>query len=313
MQGPIYLEYRSAPCAVAFMSRAIVTAARSGFRDRQLPLAATWRGHRVAGKALDCFLALTGLADDNPYWALLYPHVAGFRLQMALLTHPAFPFPIWGALQIRNHLVLHRSFARGEVLEMHTCVDAQRALEKGTEVDLRSTARAGGELAWEGLNTFYYRGRQGGRDAQSPLATAPRLEGSIATRWVAPVAARWRFGKLTGDYNGIHLSRWYARRFGFQGAFLHPQRVLGQCLARLPRPDRATPLRLDAWLKGPAYYGSDLALRVAETRDAVAFALHVDGDERPAIIGRYTRLAEYSSAILSSKNAVGLGAFMKRR
>ena len=44
--------------------------------------------------------------------------------------------------------------------------------------------------------------------------------------------------------------------------------------------------RLDAWLKGPVYYGSDLTLRVAETRDAVTFALQVDGDERPAIVGR---------------------------
>lgn len=312
MKGAVHLEFRSAPCAIAFMSRAIVTPARSGIGDRLSPLAATWRGHRVAGQGLDSLLTLTGLAD-HPYWALLYPHVAGFRLQMALLTHPVFPFPIWGALQIRNHLMLHRPFARGEVLEMHTCVDAQRALEKGTEIDLRSTARVGGELAWESLNTFYYRGRQGARDAASPLSAAPRVEGPIAARWVAPVAARWRFGKLTGDYNGIHLSRWYARLFGFRGAFLHPQRVLGQCLARLPLPDGAAPLRLDAWLKGPVYYGSELALRVAETRDAVTFALLVDADERPAIIGRYTRFEEYSSAILSSKNALGLGAFMKRR
>jgi acyl dehydratase len=285
MQDPVHLEYRSAPCAVAFMTRAIVLPARSRSGDRLLPLAATWRGHRVAGKVLDSFLALTGLAD-NAFWPLLYPHVAGFRLQMTVLTHPAFPFPIWGALQIRNLLVLHRPFARGEVLEMHTCVDAQRALEKGTEVDLHSTARAGGELAWESLNTFYYRGRQGTPGAASPLSAAPRDEGTIASRWVAPVGARLRFGKLTGDYNGIHLSRWYARRFGFRDAFQHPQRVLGQCLARLPRPDRATPLRLDAWLKGPVYYGSDLALRVTETLDAVTFALLVDADERPAIMGR---------------------------
>ena len=285
MTGSIHLEYRSAPCAIAYMTRAIVLPARSRPGDRLSPLAATWRSHRVAGKALDSFLALTGLAD-NAFWPLLYPHVTGFRLQMALLTHPAFPFPIWGALQIRNHLVLHRSFARSEVIEMHTCVDAQRALEKGIEVDLRSTARVAGELVWESLNTFYYRGRRGGREASTPLSAAPTVEGSVAARWVAPVAARWRFGWLTGDYNGIHVSHRYARLFGFRSAFLHPQRVLGQCLARLPRLDDATPVRLDAWLKGPVYYGSDLTLRVAETRDAVAFALHVDGDERPAIIGR---------------------------
>ena len=287
MNKPIHLEYRSAPGALAFMTRAMLVPASLRPAGRLHCLAATWHAHRVAADCLDSFLALTDLAH-SPCWPLLYPLVIGFRLQMAVLTHPAFPFPIWGALQVRNHVVLHRPFARDDVLDMHAQIDAKRGLDKGTEVDLRSTARVAGEVVWECVNTFYYRGVPGCRDEPSALARAPAVAAPVAARWVAPDAGRWRFGRLTGDYNGIHLWSRYARLFGFRGAFVHPQRVLGQCLARLPLPVTRAPFCLDTWLKGPVYYGAQLALRIAQTPEPSTFALYVGGDERPAIIGRWS-------------------------
>jgi hypothetical protein len=44
---------------------------------------------------------LTGLPPDG-YLPTIYPHAFGFRLQMVILIHPAFPIPIWSALQIRT-------------------------------------------------------------------------------------------------------------------------------------------------------------------------------------------------------------------
>lgn len=207
---------------------------------------------------------------------------------MVILTHHAFPFPIWGALQIRNRAVLHRTFARNDALELHAAIGALRGLGKGTEVDLTLTARAAGELVWECITTFYYRGIRRGESGPSALPVAPVVESPVTDRWVAPVAERWRFGQLTGDYNGIHQWRWYARLFGFRNAFQHPQRALGQCLAHLPRRYGDAPLRLDTWLKGPVFYGADLSLRVSEADDSATFALQVDQEARPAIVGRLT-------------------------
>ena len=284
MQAPLR-SYDRAPSALTFMARAILTPRRPGLRPEPRALGAAWRGHRPGGAQLEDFFALTGLGG-HPAWSLLYPHVVAFRLQMAVLTDRAFPLPIWNSLQVRNHLVLHRLFDPGAVLDFETRIVAQRIVEKGAEIDLRTTARAAGDLLWESTNTFYYRGRYGAPDDISPLAAAPRVDGAEIARWTAPAHGRLRFGRLTGDYNGIHLSDWYARRFGFRGAFQHPQRVIGECLARLPRPMAALPLQLHAWLKGPVHYGSEVALRSNEMRDAVDFALHIDEDERPAIVGR---------------------------
>lgn len=278
-------EYSRAPFAPAFMARAIFMPGRPGLRESVPPLAAAWRNHLVDGAPLDAFLALTGL-EDHPLWALLYPHVIGFRLQMTLLTDPAFPFPIWGALQVRNNLVLHQAFTRGEMLDLSARVTAARVLDKGTEIDLACAARRGNDLVWESLNSFYYRGHHGTPQAESPLSASPAVDGAAVAEWRPPSHSRWRFGQLTGDYNGIHLAKWYARLFGFPRAFHHPQRILGQCLARLPRSGAETPARLDAWLKGPVFYDAKVALRAGAQAAGSTFALFVDGDRRPAILGR---------------------------
>lgn len=276
-------EYWRVPRAPAFMARAIFFPRRPGLRDGLPGLAAAWRGHRVARARLDDFLALTGL-DGHPLWPLLYPHAAGFRLLMTLLTDRRFPFPIWNALQVRNRLTLRQAIARGDILDLEARVAAARALDKGTEIDLACAARRGGQVVWESVNAFYYRGHHGAQPDAAPPPVPPVPQGAPLVEWTPPAGARVRFAKLTGDYNGIHLADGYARLFGFRRAFHQTQRILGQALGHLPRETRPLPLTLQTWLKGPVYYGATVALRANEDRSE--FALHVEGDERPAILGR---------------------------
>ena len=132
-----------------------------------------------------------------------------------------------------------------------------RALDKGAEIDVACAARRGSTLVWEGVTTFYYRGRRGTVPG-SPPPPSPAAEGPAVAQWTPEAGARLRFARLTGDYNPMHWSDAYARRAGFRCAFHHAQRMLGQCLARLPR--RAGSL-LQAWFKGPVYYGAQVTLR----------------------------------------------------
>ena len=250
------------------------------------PVCATWRQHRVDARHLGEFLALTGLDADHGL-PLLYPQVFAFPLQMAILTHPALPLPIWNSLQIRNHLLQHRPIPVAAVLDLETRVVSQRVLEKGAELDLHTRVCVQNELTWESLNTFYYRGRFGETGAASARAGAPEASGQTLAHWHMAAGTGWRFCGLTGDYNGIHWSRRYARLFGFRQAFHHPQLVLGQCMAHLPLPDPARPQRLDAWLKGPVYYDSDVQLRAAAESGGTGFAIFAEGEPRAAIIGRW--------------------------
>jgi hypothetical protein len=124
------------------------------------------------------------------------------------------------------------------------------------EVDLHTTISAGDEPVWESLNTIYYRGRFGEVDAPLPSSGPPPTPTPAVARWRLPDGVGWRLARMTGDYNGIHHWHWYARRFGFQRAFFHPQMIAGQCMAHLRGPAPDEPQQLKLWLKGPAHFGA---------------------------------------------------------
>jgi len=285
------VEFRRRPSALAYMIGAFHRAAPLHLPAGLPPLRLVWHGLPVDRREVGQFLALTGLPASGCV-SVLYPHVVGFRLLMALLTHRAWPLPIWNALQVRNQLVQHLPIAVGSRLELETRAAGHRVLDKGLEVDLHTAARMDGRVAWESVVTFYWRGRFGEPGPAPALARAPEAGAQEIARWRTGDGSGLRFGRLTGDYNGIHLWAPYARLFGFRRAFHHPQLVLGQCLARLPAPDPAAPQRLDAWLKGPVFHGSPVVLRGGAAGGATTFGLFADGDARPAIVGRWGTVAE---------------------
>jgi acyl dehydratase len=285
--------YTAPPSALLYMLKAFRPS--SGWKqDHGFPdLNLIWRGYRIEPEAIRFLQRISGVRDgrSNELLFLLVPHVTGLRLLMAVLTHPLWPLPIWRALQVRNRLSMHRHVKVGDTADLVTEVTAWRVLEKGIEVDLRTRLQQGDDCAWESVVTFYYRGRFGsptGRGAALGAAPmSPVLDNSSATaeRWRIDGTDRWHFGALTGDYNGIHQWDLYARRFGFEAAFPHPQRVAAQCLGRLGSSGSA-PRQLDLWIKGPVYFGREVVLRqLSPKNDRQDFALSITGDQRPALVG----------------------------
>lgn len=283
----VELVYARRPSALAYMLRAVRPVRRH--LDLAPPICARWHGHRVDAQDLAAFrrIAMPSPGPSSPVVAaegalpLLYPHTFGFRLAMAILTHPRFPVPIWGVLQTRNHIVQHAPIAADASLDFEARVLPGRVVPKGAEFDLRTTVHVAGTLAWESVVTFFTRGRFGEPDAPSPHTRSPTEYGEKVAEWTMADTDHLRFGRFTGDYNGIHLWDGYARRMGFRRALYHPSRVLGECLARLP-PAR----KLDAWIKGPVPHGAHVRLHVAPIDTTTTFALFADDETRPAFVGR---------------------------
>jgi hypothetical protein len=265
---------------------------KRGFPDLRL----VWRGVLLEPCTANHVGLLAGVATspDDDRLAVLLPHVVGFRLLMATLTHPSWPIPIWRALQARNRLLLHRPLRLGGHFDLAVDVSGWRVRDKGIEVDLRTALEQDGALSWESIVTFYYRGRYGTATAHGNADGAPLVAAVVADRCVTTALGRmngegrWEFGALTGDYNGIHQWNWYSRRFGFAAAFSHPQRAAALCLLHLP-PIVPAPQRLDLWIKGPAYYGSDLVLRhsLRACSSGCDFGLWTAEDPRPSLIGSW--------------------------
>jgi hypothetical protein len=282
---PTRLEFTRRPSVVAYMLRALVPS--SGRVDHVPALTARWIGCDPSAGDIADFQRLAGI-DDAHGFSLLFPQVLSFPLQMAVLTHPRFPQPTWNALQVRNRLQQHRPFAGTGELTLETRVAAQRVLPKCVEIDLHSTARRSAVLLWEGVTTFYYRGRFAAPEEAASPVTAPATPAPVVDRWTTGSSRRWRFARLTGDFNGIHGWDWYARLFGFPRAFQHPQRALAECLARLQAVAAHQPQQLEIWLKGPVPYGCAVQLHAASGNEGTPFALVLAGETRPALVGRWS-------------------------
>ncbi len=279
------VEYRSRPSALAYMSCALLARRHAAAGLPQLIV--RWRGVRAVSSDVDAVCALAE-QPRSEFLPFLYFHVVGFRLHMALLTHPAFPVPIWKMLQVRNALVQHRRLRRSDSVDFELRLAAIRVVDKGMEADVSMSVAESGALAWESLNTFYARGAFGPATATRELSPAEPGGPAIAA-WVTPTHGALRFARLTGDYNGLHLSDFYAKRLGFGRASLHAQRVLGACLAHLPGPDWEAPCRMEAWIKGPIGYGVPGSLRASELPGGYDFAFWTALDPRPAIVARVAR------------------------
>jgi acyl dehydratase len=285
MAAPVLAHYHRQPSALAYMARALLPSATRQASEPLPPVAATWSGVRLATRHQETFRKATGLDGLS----VLYPHVLGFRLQMAVLTSRAFPLPIWNALQVRNRLTLHRPLAPQASYDFEARVAAQRPTEKGLEVDLVTRLMRDGACDWESSITYFYRGRPGADAAVAPPPSPDLSDAAVVARQQMPTTGRLAFARLTGDYNGIHFWDAYAHRFGFPAAFLHPQRVAALCMARLCRgglaPPSAEAQRLDLWLKGPVFYAADTVLSATREEASIRFGIALAGEVRTAIAG----------------------------
>jgi len=296
MLSTTQLTYVSAPLALRYMAQAFRP--RLGWNNqRGFPeLHLVWRGAQMDPSKATYIGRLAGVTDgaDDHGLSVLLPHVLGFRLLMAVLTHPSWPLPIWRALQVRNRLLLHRPLPASGSVDLAVSVGGWRVQDKGIEVDLHTVLSQHADCIWESVVTFYYRGRFGPSTAHGNVEGAPSASVSVSDPVVETALGRlngegrWRFGALTGDYNGIHQWDGYARRFGFAAAFSHPQRAAALCLLHLP-PTVPAPQRLDLWIKGPAYYGSDLVLRHSPRAcsSGCDFGLWTAEEPRPSLIGSW--------------------------
>jgi hypothetical protein len=252
-----------------------------------------WRDYRIGKDALGVLQRAAGRDDEatTEMLLLLAPHVTGFRLTLAMLMHPRWPLPIWRALQLRNRLIRNGEIKVAYPSDLIARAIGWRVHDKGIELDVHAQLLQGDDCPWESITTFYYRGRFAPLFSRGPAEGAafssPTIDAALAplAHWRVDGDRRLRWARLTGDCNPLHLLDAYAQRTGFAAASAHPQRIVAECLGHLP-PMPAPARQLDLWLKGPVYYGRDVTLREARSPDGDDFALWIDGDERPAMVGR---------------------------
>ncbi|MCC6557224.1 MAG: acyl dehydratase [Polyangiaceae bacterium] len=282
MNEAIDLEFASTPSALRYMAKAFLPKKRPQGRFDPPAIQARWSGLAAAQAAPPARREPARGDAVHP----IHLHATTMRLVMAVLTHPRFPLPIWNLLQVRNRIIQHRPCPASAHLDVTVQRKDIRVVGKGVEFDLHVEMRAPDDLVLESVITFYARGRFGPASPAAPEAAPPEAPAETRASWSIPRRGAWDYGHLTGDYNGIHLWTAYARKFGFPSALAHPHRALAEILEHIEEIDLAAPLVVDVWFKGPALYERQVDLAYERAGDGFVFALRIEGDPRPAIVGR---------------------------
>ncbi|MGD0956696.1 MAG: MaoC family dehydratase [Candidatus Acidiferrales bacterium] len=279
MTESVVLHFSQKPSAAKYMALAFV-----GKRGRKDEIHAP-----VVNAVWSDFCPASVQPSSVRYAHPINLQASSVRLSMSILTHPKFPVPIWRILQNRNRIIQRWALSSAAKVTMEASLKDTRVLTKGVEFDIHVTMMSGAEIVFESINTFYAKGTFKGGQPE-PVIAQPEPPLSKHAGWTISRSGVWSFARLTGDYNGIHWSNSYAKIFGFRSAFAHPHRALMSIIEHLPNVSIHSPLQLNAWFKGPVYYSRPLTLSHRKEGDTLDFALRVEGDERPAILGSLSEL-----------------------
>jgi len=268
---------------------AVILPRRDYRADDMLPLINV-RRRDVAfdGRHLQRFRRACGY-ERTPFLPFVYPLSICFHYHLGVFAHLAFPWSLRRLLGLRNHVVQHRRIREGEVLDIVVSTRDLRLRPRGVEFDFETVLSSGGQTVWESTHVYFLRASVSDAPVQQNTQDLPALSGvELETNWRAPSGGGLEFARLSGDFNPIHYFTPWARALGFARAFCHTQRVVSDCLQRLPDAtamNDAESLSLDVAFKGPVYYGSELTLRSARVDGGQRFNLHCGTDDRPAIAG----------------------------
>lgn len=287
-QNNLSLNYTRPPGFARIYRRLLL-----GRRARHVPgeplpvFEGNWPNAEAGAGQIAAYCGACGLTPDGAY-PLLYPHVLTSAIHIDFISQPAFPLSPMGAVHTRIHVLQHRPIPADARVDLQCRLAASRVLKQGIEFDITTTVTLDGERCWESLSANLIRGKKFGEPVEPPaLAQLPDLDRvSREYTWEVPREMGWRYAKITGDYNPIHISRIMAKFFGFPRDIIHGMWSGARCLAHLPALDQPGPVRADLLFKGPVFMESRVTMKHAECDGDHAFDLYCGDNPRPVIRGQ---------------------------
>ena len=184
-----------------------------------------------------------------------YLHLVAMPMHMQLFVVKNFPVKVLGLIHLRNTIrVLHPVDQRAP-LRLTVHFDTMRLTDFGQEYDFTTRYEQNGTLVWEEVSTMFARGntapKEGSKRPAIERATAPK-------RGVDRNAQRrgehgWRYARVSGDFNPIHLTARTAQMFGFKQAVAHGMWSLGRCLGAAAPHLPSGRIQVDTQFKLPVY------------------------------------------------------------
>jgi acyl dehydratase len=205
-----------------------------------------------------------------------YLHLVAMPMHMQLFVVENFPVKVLGLIHLRNTIrVLHPVDERAP-LRLTVHFDTMRLTDAGQEYDFVTRYEQNGTIVWEEVSTMFARGntapKEGSKRPSIERANLPASGVATETLEVKDNTG-WRYARVSGDFNPIHLTARTAQMFGFKQAVAHGMWSLGRCLAAAAPHLPKGPLQIDTQFKLPVYIPSQALSRTWSSSNTVEIAM----------------------------------------
>ncbi len=172
----------------------------------------------------------------NGYVPITFPHVLAMPLHLRIMGHSSFPLRPMGLIHVSNTIAQPRALEAGMTLNVVVSARNYCRTDAGLTCDIVTDVLRAGQTVWRETCVFLSRWpdsvqRTGGRPARPPKA--PK-DAQVLTELAVDQSRVWKYARVAGDFNPIHLSDRAARFFGLRGAISHGMWTLARSLAERP-------------------------------------------------------------------------------
>lgn len=193
-----------------------------------------------------------------------YLHVVAMPLHMQLFIVENFPVKVLGLIHLRNTIRVLGEVDPNVPLRLRVYFDTMRMTEFGQEYDFTTSYEQNGQLVWEEVSTMFARGntppKEGSKRPSIERSNHPDAGVSTETLNIEERTG-WRYAKISGDFNPIHLTARTASMFGFKQAVAHGMWSLGRCLGSAAPHLPSGKMQIDTQFKLPVYLPSQALAR----------------------------------------------------
>jgi acyl dehydratase len=217
---------------------------------------------RLSSSHLNRYNAICGApADEIPP---AYLHVLAMPLHMQLFIVKNFPVKVLGLIHLRNTIRVLGNINVRAPLSLGVSCDTMRLTDFGQEYDFTTRYEQDGRIVWEEVSTMFARGntapKEGTKRPSIERSAHPESGTNTETLEIAENTG-WRYAKISGDFNPIHLTARTAAMFGFKQAVAHGMWSLGRCLGSAARQLPTGKMQIDTQFKLPVYLPSQALAR----------------------------------------------------
>ncbi len=226
------------------------------------PVQLTVKSVRLSAAHLQRYTEICGAPRDRVPPA--YLHVVAMPLHMRLFVVKNFPVKVLGLIHLRNTIRVLGEVTTKAPLGLTVSCDTMRLTDFGQEYDFTTRYEQEGRAVWEEVSTMFARGnaapKEGTKRPSIERSAHPASGVATETLEIAENTG-WRYAKISGDFNPIHLTARTANMFGFKQAVAHGMWSLGRCLGSAAPQLPAGNIQIDTQFKLPVYLPSQALAR----------------------------------------------------